>query len=228
MSRRNKLLLIVSGFFLAAHFATWISSLFYTTVARATLFVDLQPVWAAILGTLFLRERLSGVAVAGVAIVTAGGCVTVAGSWEGGGPRIAGDLLAVAGGVAGAAYLVIGRSVRFAIPWARYMLAVYGISAAWLLLLCLVSTGGAFPRPAERDLLWIGFMAIGPGILGHGLINLAIRDLKAYAVNAALLGEPVLATILAYFLFAEKPDAFYYAGAALIFAGLLLVFRRAS
>lgn len=225
LAGRERWLLVISGFFLALHFATWITSLFYTTVARATLFVDLQPLWAAILGVVFLRERLSLREICGVLIVTAGGIITVAPGGAGTGMMRTGDVLAVIGGIAGAAYLLIGRKVRMAIPWARYMLAAYAISAAWLFVAC-VAAGGAFPKPAESDLGWISLMALGPGILGHGLINLAIRRLKAYAVNAALLGEPVIATVLAYFLFHEVPGWYYYAGAALILAGLLLIFLR--
>src|SRR5262245_65307316 len=49
LERREMFLLVLSGFFLAVHFGTWITSLLYTSVARATLLVDLQPIWAAIL-----------------------------------------------------------------------------------------------------------------------------------------------------------------------------------
>ena len=224
LTTRDRVLLILSGLFLALHFATWITSLFYTTVARSTLFVDLQPVWAALLGALFLQERLTAREIAGVVAVTAGGVLTAGAGWKSGVFVQTGDLLALAGGVAGAVYLLIGRKVRMAIPWARYMLAAYAISAAWLFLFFLILSHGRFPLPAERDLLWISLMAIGPGILGHGLVNLAIRHIKAYAVNAALLGEPVLATIFAYLLFGEAPDSYYYAGATLIFTGLLIIF----
>src|SRR5262249_12062104 len=149
----------------------WITSLFYTTVARATLFVDLQPIWASILGVFFLKERLTLREIAGVALVTIGGITTVAGNWHSGDAARVGDLLALSGGVAGAAYLLIGRKLRLAIPWARYMFAAYGISAGWLFFFTIVLSHGTFPRPIETDLLWIALMAIGPGILGHGLIN---------------------------------------------------------
>lgn len=226
LTARDRVLLALSGLFLALHFATWITSLSYTTVARSTLFVDLQPVWAAILGAVFLQERLTLKEIGGVLLVTVGGIVTVGGHWHSSEIARTGDLLALAGGVAGAGYLLIGRKVRAIIPWARYMLAAYAISALWLLGFCLLFSRGQFPRPIETDLVWIALMAIGPGIFGHGLINYAIRHIKAYAVNAALLGEPVLATLLAYALFHEVPDAYYYAGALLIFSGFLLIFLR--
>lgn len=227
LSPRDYVLMIVSGLFLALHFATWITGLFYTSVARATLFVDLQPLWAALLGFVFLKERLSMAEIVGVVLVTLGGITTIGGKWGEPGSALKGDLLALAGGVAGACYFMIGRKVRHKISWIRYMYSVYYLSALWLLLFHL-ALYEQFPFPLQSDVAWIVLMAIVPGILGHGLINLAIRHLKAYVVNAALIGEPILATLFAYFLFSERPDSYYYAGAVLIFVGLLLIFKKQS
>jgi drug/metabolite transporter (DMT)-like permease len=105
------------------------------------------------------------------------------------------------------------------------MYFVYLFSAAWLGAFHVVTTR-SFPRPLQQDLIWIVLMAIGPGIAGHGMFNAAIRHLKAYVVNAALLGEPVLATILAYFFFGEKPDLYYFLGAALVLTGLMMILLR--
>jgi drug/metabolite transporter (DMT)-like permease len=222
---KDYLLLVVSGFFLAVHFATWITGLFFTSVARATLFVDLQPVWAALLGFLFLKERLSGLEIIGVLLVTLGGITTIGGKWSEPLAAMKGDLLALTGGVAGACYLLIGRKVRNKISWVRYIYSVYYLSGIWLLLFHLLFFRN-FPFPLEADIPWIVLMAIVPGILGHGLFNLAIRSLKTYVVNAAFLGEPILATLFAYFLFHEQPDGYYYAGAALIFVGLAIIFWK--
>jgi len=222
--RKDYWLLILSGLFLALHFGTWITGLSYTSVAHATLFVDLQPVWAAILGAIFLREHLNRIEIFAVCIVTFGGILTVVPQRGIGNATLTGDLLALSGGIAGAAYFLIGRGVRARISWLRYVFCVYSFSAVWLLLFCLCLYR-SFPLPAERDLIWIVLMALVPSLVGHGLFNLAIRKLKAYVVNAAFFGEPVLATILAYFLFAESPDRYFYAGAAIIFAGLFLLFR---
>jgi drug/metabolite transporter (DMT)-like permease len=223
LSRRDYGLLILSGLFLAMHFATWITGLFYTTVARATLFVDLQPVWASILGAVFLRERLSRLEILGVLIVTIGGILSSGLHFTGSSQSTTfGDLLCVAGGIAGAAYLLIGRKVRSEIPWLNYMYSVYYLSALWILVFYLAFFR-IFPLPDRRDLFLILGMALLPSILGHGLMNLAIRYFKAFVVNAAFLGEPILATILAYFFFREVPDIYYYIGAILVLSGLILI-----
>jgi drug/metabolite transporter (DMT)-like permease len=65
-------------------------------------------------------------------------------------------------------------------------------------------------------------MAAGPHLMGHGLLNWSVRRLPAFTVNMAVLGEPVLATLYAALLFGEVPGAAFYAGAALIGAGIVL------
>ena len=224
IEKREIFLLTLSGFFLALHFGSWITSLLYTSVARATLFVDLQPIWAAILGAIFLKERLSGKEIFAILLVTAGGILCVSKEILESSPSLIGDTFAVFGGMTGAAYLLIGRAIRTRISWTHYMFVVYGISAAWLLIINLLLVP-KFPVPQQHDLLWIFLMALVPGIAGHGLLNLSVRYLKTYVVNTALLGEPVLATIFAFLFFHEIPQPHFYAGAALIFVGLIVIFR---
>lgn len=225
LTTHEKIYLGFSGLFLALHFATWITGLRYTSVARATLFVDLQPIWAAVLGAFLLGEKLSLIEVAGVLIVFLGGILSAGPHWSEGFSSLKGDLLSIAGGLAGACYFLIGRKIRRAISWSRYMVSVYFISAMWIFLFH-VGLDHTLPAPASQDILWIVLMALIPSLLGHGLFNLIIRRLKAYVVNAAFFGEPVLATILAYLLFREIPDRFFFWGALLIFCGLFLIFYQ--
>lgn len=223
LQRREILLVILSGFFLAIHFGSWITSLLYTSVARATLLVDLQPIWAAILASVFLKERLSGKEIFAILLVTAGGVLCVSKELFEASPSLIGDAFAVIGGIAGAAYFLIGRAVRTKISWTHYMFVVYGISAVWLLIINLLLVH-KIPVPQQHDLFWIFLMALIPGILGHGLLNLSLRYLKTYVVNTALLFEPVLATVFAFLFFQEIPEPHFYAGAAIVLVGLFLIF----
>ncbi|RPI93764.1 MAG: EamA family transporter, partial [Chloroflexi bacterium] len=73
LTRTELTLGIISGLFLAAHFATWISSLEYTTVASSVVFVSTGPLWVALLSPLLLKERLTRAAVVGLVIAILGG-----------------------------------------------------------------------------------------------------------------------------------------------------------
>lgn len=126
LTRNDLILGFVSGTFLAVHFATWISSLEYTSVASSVVFVSTGPLWVAILSPLLLNERLTRVAIVGLVLALLGGtviglsdaCVIQNGiqcpqlSQVLEGRAVWGNFLALCGALAISGYLIIGRKVR--------------------------------------------------------------------------------------------------------------------
>lgn len=55
LGRRGWALALLSGSLLAVHFALWIPSLSYTTVAASTVLVTTTPVWVALIGRRWAR-----------------------------------------------------------------------------------------------------------------------------------------------------------------------------
>ncbi len=218
-------LALAAGTLLAVHFATWISSLAFTSVASSVMLVATQPVWVALLAPLFLGERPGVGGVAGMALALTGTALLAGGDLLLGGQALAGDALALAGAVSGAAYLMIGRRLREQVAFTSYLLMVNG--AATLVLGLLAWLGGvrlgAYP-PATW--LWIALLAAGPHLIGHGLLNWSVRRLRSFTVNVAVLGEPLLAALYAALLFDEIPGAAFYGGALLIAAGIWLAMRE--
>src|SRR6266542_4283036 len=75
LTRSELSLGLVSGLFLAVHFATWISSLEYTSVASSVVFVSTGPLWVALLSPILLNERLTRAAIIGLALSLFGGTI---------------------------------------------------------------------------------------------------------------------------------------------------------
>ena len=65
-------LILVSGVFLGLHFVTWISSIYYTSVASASVLVSLSPIFLALAGFTILGERPSKAELWAIVIATAG------------------------------------------------------------------------------------------------------------------------------------------------------------
>jgi drug/metabolite transporter (DMT)-like permease len=221
VSARTYGLAITAGVLLGLHFATWISSLAFTTVASSVVLVSAQPVFTAILGPLFLGERPGGRGWAAVALALAGTVVLAGGDWRGDPRALFGDALALAGALTASLYLMIGRRVRERIGFTRYLTVIYGTAAASLLV--MAAAGGVSLRGYPGwTWLWLVLLAAGPNLLGHSLLNWSVRRLRALTVNLAILGEPLLATLYAALLLAEVPTPSFYVGAALIVAGVAL------
>jgi drug/metabolite transporter (DMT)-like permease len=222
VSRRDLGLATLAGVLLGLHFASWISSLDYTSVSSSVMLVTTQPLFTAILGPSVLGERVGARGVFAVILSLAGIALIAGGDLQTGGQALLGDGLAVVGALTASVYFMIGRALRNRIRFTRYLLLVNG--AATLVLLVFVLSYGVplrgFPPMAW---LWFALLAAGPNLVGHGLLNWSVRQLPAFPVNMAVLGEPVLATLYAAILFKEMPTRLFYPGAALILAGLLMV-----
>jgi drug/metabolite transporter (DMT)-like permease len=239
LTRKQILLVILSGIFLAIHFATWISSLEYTTVASSVVLVTTTPLWVALLSPLFLHERPSRFVVVGMVIALLGGtmvglsnectlgrvglvCPPFSAFLQG--SAFFGNLLALAGAVAASAYLLAGRFLRPTMALIPYIFSVYGMAAVILVLMALLSgqpvSGFSFPT-----YLFLLALAVGPQLLGHTSFNYGLRYLSAAYVSVALLGEPIGSTILAMIVLKETPTRLEIFGGIVILIGIYLATR---
>ena len=238
--QRNEIALaLLAGFFLALHFATWISSLEFTTVASSAVLVTTTPLWVALVSPIFLKEPITRPVMVGMILALIGGIIiglSDACIWQSGalvcpdlgemvrGRAFLGDLLALAGAMFAAAYVIIGRKLRVNITLLSYIFLVYGAAAILLVILMLFTGGSAFGYP-PITYLWFLLLALIPQLLGHSSFNWALKYVSAAYVSITLLGEPIGATILAYFLLDEAPTTVKVFGAILILTGIFIASR---
>jgi len=219
LTRREWGSALTSGLLLAIHFATWITSLAYTSVAASVVLVSTSPLFVGIASHLLLHERISRGMVVALLVVMAGGTLIGLGDLGEGSHQLWGDVLALVGAMAGAGYFLIGRRLRARLSLLVYVFPVYGTAAMILTIIVLLSGLPAIPdRP--QTWLWLLLMALGPQILGHSSLNWALRYLSATYVTIATLGEPIGSTLLAWWLLGEQPSLWVAVGGALILAGI--------
>ena len=236
LTRREWFLAALAGLFLSVHFATWITSLEYTTVIASVALVSTGPLWVALLSPLFLREIPTrwvwmgmGLALLGGIIVGLGDSCSLADSRLTcppladllAGSAFLGNFLALAGAWAVAAYLMIGRRLRAKISLVPYIFIVYGVAALALLLTMLAARQTPFGYPPIAY-LWMLCLALIPQLIGHSTYNWALRYMPASLVSVTTLGEPIGSAILAFFILGESPSALTLLGGALILVGIYL------
>ncbi|HEX9652430.1 MAG TPA: DMT family transporter [bacterium] len=217
--RADLRLALISGLFLCLHFATWISSLKFTSVANSVLFVSTSPIFVAIGSFLLLREKISGVVMVGIAIAIAGMVAlsfNEAGSAENAG---FGNTLALLGAIGGAGYFLIGRKLRARVDTIAYVAVVYSTTALLLLTLTVALNLSLTGYEPQAYLLFL-LIALLPQVVGHTSFNWALKHVSATMVALVTLGEPIGASILAFFVLGEKIAAFQVVGGSLILAGV--------
>lgn len=237
---RNEILLgLFSGIFLALHFATWISSLEYTSVASSVVFVSTGPLWVALLSPMLLKEHLAKTAVIGLGLSLVGGTIiglSDACVWNAGlscpalqdilhGRAMLGNLLALAGAWTVTGYLIIGRKLRANISLVPYIFMVYGFAAVTLIVIMFAA--GNSPLGYEpKTYGWIFLLAALPQLVGHSTYNWALKHLPAALVAVTTLGEPIGSAILAFFILSETPSLAVIIGGVFILAGIYLASRQ--
>lgn len=241
LTRKEITLAVFSGLFLAAHFATWITSLEYTTVASSAVFVSTGPLWVALLSPFLLNERLSRASLFGLALALIGGtvvglsdaCVLQNGIQcpELGqvlqGQVMWGNFLALAGAWAVTGYLILGRKLRAKMSLVTYIFLVYGIAALGLIVVMFAAGQSPLGYPLQAY-VWIFLLALIPQIIGHSTFNWALGYLPAAFVAVTTLGEPVGSAVLAFFILQETPSPVMILGGALILFGIYLASRNGS
>ena len=239
LTRKELLLGLLSGIFLALHFATWITSLEYTTVTNSVVLVSTSPLWVALLAPLFLKEKLSKTVILGLILTLIGG--TIIGlsdncAWDAGircvsnaTPQLAeasyGNFLALAGAWAIAGYLLIGRKLRAKMSLIPYIFLVYAM-AALVMLVILAFAKESLLGYSPKTYLWLLLIALFPQLIGHSTYNWALRYLPVALVSVTTLGEPIGSSILAFIILNEMPTAAQILGGILILAGIYVTSRK--
>ena len=231
MTCRQLGLAAAAGFFLALHFATWISSLEYTSVASSTALVTTNLLWIAIASFVFFGERPGRLMALGMVISLAGSLLIFwsdsghSGSHGAPGSNpLLGNFLAVVGSWCFSAYLLIGRRLRASLPLPAYIWLAYGAAALFLLAACRVAAVPLSGYSTTAYLFTLG-LALGPQLLGHSAYNWSLKHVSPTFVAVVTLGEPVGGAALAWLLFGESFAPLQGAGFALLLAGIYLAAR---
>lgn len=231
-SPRAAKLTLLAGLCLATHFAAWIASLWLTSVVRSVALVSTQPLWAALLARA-LGDRAPRELYFGSLIAVVGSVIMVAdpGSFADGGSLV-GDALALLGAGVAAVYLTIGRRVHAelgdALPVEGYFVTVNFVAA--LALWIFAAARGLDFTPLAADpwtlglvIVWLGLV---PGLVGHGLLNWAVRKLPVHTVSLAVLLEPIGAAALAWVALREGVELREAIGGLVLLIGVAVGLPR--
>ncbi len=211
------------GIILAIHLGLWITSVTLTSVANSVILVQIHPIFVGILGYIILREKQSSRSVLGIGLGFLG-ILVMTGLPSGSLPQESlGNLMALLAGLALGAYLLLGKRLRQGVSISTYAFTVYSVATMVLFSTAIFQGKDLIPGPdLGRELTILIIYGFSAGIMGHTLYNWALRYVPATMVSVSLLGEPVLATFLAYLVFGESITFLTLVGGIMIIAGIYL------
>ncbi|MGI5213244.1 DMT family transporter [Plantactinospora sp. CA-290183] len=221
--RRQGTYCVLAGLALAVHFGTWMPSAQLTSVATATALVVTQPVWQALIA-LGQGRTLPVLGWVGIGVAVTGAIWAVGADFGVSGRAVLGDLLALAGGVAGAVYTALGERARTTISTVTYTTICYGVCALVLLAVCLV--GGVRLTGFDTG-TWLAVLGLvaGAQLLGHSMFNYALHRISATTISVLFLLEAPGAALIAWAWLGQAPPVAALPGLALLLAGVAIVLR---
>lgn len=222
--KKDKLLILVSGLFIALHFWLWITSLEYTSIASSVILVTSHPVFVVVMSYFLWRERINKQMLLGIAVAFLGVIVINIGGVSFGQDALLGNMLALGAAFAMGGYLLVGRQLRERVDAKSYLALVYTVSALFLAVITLFY-GETLLGYSGQTYLMIVLLALIPQLIGHSSLNLAVRVIPVTIVSVAILGEPVGATLLGIAILGETPLLREIIGGIIILAGIFLVIK---
>ena len=223
----SKKLLLLPGIVFAAALAVWHKSFEYTTLANATLLVNLASIFVAVISYLWLKERLGWTFALGAIVALIGTGVLLGVDFKLGRDPLFGDALGLLTACFYTCYLLLLKMLRKTMSVSHIMAYASTISAIGLLIIASVSGAQIVPSTVEA---WLSVMALAFIVHagGQGLIVYAMAHLPASFAGLGLLIQPLVTAVVSWILFAQVLSGSQISGGALILTGILIAPRGAQ
>lgn len=220
---------IIAGISLGLHFILWISSLYYTSVASASVLVTTHPIILIIAERLLNNQHFISRVWAGVLLAFSGSILLGFSDRHLGdfaSNPVLGNILSFSAAVVFAMYFMLGRKVRQNRTWLQYTFRIYGF-AALSCAVALVIFEGFSTELFHPTLLLVALgLAVGPQILGHGSLNYAVKYISPTLLSTLILAEPLIASGLAVVIYGEIPPVFSIISMLIILGGIALTWSK--
>ncbi|MCG7381923.1 DMT family transporter [Paenibacillus sp. ACRRY] len=219
MTKKDWVTIVVAGLFLGLHFLFWMESLVHTSVASSMVILSLQPLFVMIGSYFMFRERNSMLTICCLIAALIGSIIIAWGDLGISREAILGDGLSLVGTILVSAYMLAGQKVSRKIDSNVYSILVFFLGGTVMLVYCLIKH---IPMVGYSSSDWTYFflLAVIPTIFGQNIFNLLLKTIGATTVSVGIIGEPVLAIILAYLFLGETISAFQSTGGLITLLGM--------
>lgn len=229
VTRKDHLLMALSGVALSLHSLSWTGSLYFTSVASASVLVTLHPIILITIEGVFYKIKFARTVWIGVIIAFSGSLLLGLADYNAESTFVnppLGNTLAIIAAIMFVIYFLIGSRARKKFDLIEYLFPVYFWSGITSLVVLFIFEGFAFPF--ESRLLLIGFaLAAGPQVIGHGAVNYVIKYVPPTLISTTILAEPILATLFALLIFGELPALISIMAMCLTLIGVSFTWRKA-
>ena len=225
LSSANQIRTILSGIFLGVHFLLFFQAVKITTIANATFLGTLAPFFTLIIELIFFKRNYRKIIYLGLIIALVGIILVLINDFDMSSKYTLGNIYAILCSLSIAISLLITEKVRDTAGTLEYTRMLYGIAALTILIIGSLYTD-TFVVNQKIDILGFIFLALVPTILGHNIFIYCLKYTTPTIVGTVPLGEPVIASIIAIFLFNEVVSLETAIGGTLCIYGIFIILKN--
>jgi drug/metabolite transporter (DMT)-like permease len=218
---------LLSGLFFAGDLLLWHLAIMKTTIANATFFATMAPLWVVIFGWLVLKQRAGSSTLGGLGLCLVGGSALIYRSMSLNAAHSLGDVLGIGTGVFFGLYFLAVGAARKETGAARVTFEMSIITVVILLIAALVVEGNILPHSAKGWLVLFALAFISHSG-GQGLLAVALGRLPTVFSSLVIFIEAVGAAGFAWVLQNEPVSLIQAVGGAIILAGIWVARPRAE
>ena len=219
---KNIRLVLAAGFLLAMHFIFWFGALKLTSIANTTVLGIVAPAFTLLFERLWYNRKLSWITITALLIILFGGIIVQGDDLGRVNSTGLGNIMAILSAVFLGSVFIIGAKVRKTTPVIAYTRMVYTVSAIVLLVSSIVLDNLLFGY-TKNDYFWLFMLGLIPTLIGHTAFSYSVKFVSPTVIAAFPLGEPIIASYLAWLLFAERVPFYVVGGSLIIFIGLIIL-----
>tara|TARA_B100000427_G_scaffold329089_1_gene344037 strand:+ start:8579 stop:9463 length:885 start_codon:yes stop_codon:yes gene_type:complete len=213
----------LAGIFLGAHFILFFKAVELTSVAEATLLGTTAPIFTELYNIFYKKKKVVRAVLFGLFLAFLGGGFLISQSTQGEG-SLFGNLCAILCSLAMALVLIVGKEVRKSFSVLDYTRWLFFYASFAVLFVSFLAEVSVFSFSWE-EFRWFLFLAAVPTVIGHNIFYYLIKSLSTTTVAAVPLGEPVVSSVGAFFLFGEPITLAVALGGSITLFGVFLVVR---
>jgi|TARA_B100001105_G_scaffold244025_1_gene225444 drug/metabolite transporter (DMT)-like permease len=219
---KNIRLVLAAGFLLAMHFIFWFSALKLTSIANTTVLGIVAPAFTLLFERLWYNRKLSWITITALLIILFGGIIVQGDDLGRVNSTGLGNIMAILSAVFLGSVFIIGAKVRKTTPVIAYTRMVYTVSAIVLLVSSLVLDNPLLGY-SINNYFWLFILGLVPTLIGHTAFSYSVKFVSPTVIAAFPLGEPIIASYLAWILFAERVPFYVVGGGLIVFIGMIIL-----
>ena len=227
LSKENKIRTFIAGILLGLHFMLFYQAVKITTISNATFLGTLAPFFTLLIELIFYKRKYNKIIYLGMIVALMGTVFVLLDDFDLSSKYTLGNFYALICSLCIGLSLLIAERVRNNEGTIEYTRMLYGVAALTIFFIGSFYTD-SFIILEKTEILGFIFLAVFPTILGHNIFYYSLKYTTPTIVSSVPLGEPIFASIIAFFLFHEIITNNVALGGLLCICGIYIILKNRS